>query len=140
MKEKLARFTWGVGIQTFRLTRKVNLSTRLEPAFWKLARLVPSTKGEVDATLSFGMILRMPPGYRDARTVAVGLFQRDETRLFERLVRPAMTVVDVGAYVGYFTLLGSHLVGASGRVYAFEPDEEAFQYLRHNVEANGRRN
>src|SRR3989442_6518964 len=106
MKDRFAGFPGGVGIRAFRLSRKFNLSTRLEPAFWRLARLVPSMKGEVETTLPFGMTFRMPPGYRDARTVAVGLFQKDETRLFERLARPGMTIVDVGAYVGYFTLLG----------------------------------
>jgi FkbM family methyltransferase len=140
VKEKLVGFTWGVGIRAFRLSRRVNLSTRLEPAFTKLASLVPSTKGEVETSLPYGMTLRMPPGYRDARTVAVGLFQQDETKLFERLARPGMTVVDVGAYVGYFTLLSSHLVGASGRVFAFEPADEAYRYLVDNIEANGCRN
>lgn len=140
MKEKVVRFTWGVGIRAFRLSRRVNLSTHLEPAFWRLASLVPSTKDEVETTLPFGMTLRMPPGYRDARTVTVGLFQRDEARLFERLTRRGMTVVDVGAYIGYFTLLSSHLVGGSGRVFAFEPADEAYRYLLHNIEANGCRN
>jgi FkbM family methyltransferase len=139
-KERLARFAWGVGIRTFRLTRKINISTHLEPAFWRLARLVPSAKGEVEANLHFGMTLRMPPGYRDARTVTLGLFQRDEARLFERLTRPGMAVVDVGAYIGYFTLLASHLVGSSGRVFAFEPQEDAYRYLLQNVETNACRN
>jgi FkbM family methyltransferase len=140
VKEAVSNFAWRAGIRAFRLTRKVNLSTRLEPAFWRLGQFVPSTKGELQASLPFGMTLRMPPGYRDARTVAVGLFQHDETRLFERLAHPGMTVVDVGAYAGYFTLLGARLVGASGRVVAFEPEPEAFQYLLGNVEANDCRN
>jgi FkbM family methyltransferase len=139
-KETLARFTWSVGIRAFRLTRKVNLSSHLEPAFWKLAGLVPTTKGEVVTKLPFGMTLRMPPGYRDARTVTVGLFQRDEARLFERLAQPGMAVVDVGAYIGYFTLLASHLVGPSGRVFAFEPEEDAYQYVLRNVATNACRN
>ena len=140
VKDRLARLTWGVGIQAFRLSRRVNLSTRLEPVFWKLASLVPETRGAVEARLPFGMTLRMPPGYRDTRTVVVGMFQQDETRLIERLTRPGMTVVDVGAYAGYFTLLGARLVGASGRVVAFEPEPQAFQYLVGNVEANDCRN
>jgi FkbM family methyltransferase len=140
MKEKLVRLTWGVGIRAFRLSRRVNLSTRLEPAFMRLARLVPSTQGEVQTTLPFGMTLRMPPGYRDARTVTVGLFQLDEAKLFQRLTRPGMTVVDVGAYIGYFTLLSSHLVGPTGQVFAFEPEADAYRYLLHNVEANNCRN
>jgi FkbM family methyltransferase len=48
-----------------------------------------------------------------------------------------MTFVDVGANVGYYTLLASHLVGDSGRVYAFEPNPKTFAYLRKNLAING---
>jgi len=44
-----------------------------------------------------------------------------------------MNVVDVGANVGYYTLLFSKLVGPSGMVYAFEPHPEIYELLRHNV-------
>jgi FkbM family methyltransferase len=47
-----------------------------------------------------------------------------------------MVVVDAGAYVGYFTLLASRLVGPSGRVFAFEPNPVGFRYLTDNVEQN----
>ncbi|MES2203228.1 MAG: FkbM family methyltransferase [Patescibacteria group bacterium] len=48
-------------------------------------------------------------------------------------IRKGMTVVDVGANLGYYTRLLSALVGSTGHVYAFEPDEENFAYLERNV-------
>jgi FkbM family methyltransferase len=45
-------------------------------------------------------------------------------------------VLDLGAHVGYYTVLASRLVGPSGRVYAFEPDPVSYRYLVLNVEAN----
>jgi FkbM family methyltransferase len=45
-----------------------------------------------------------------------------------------MTVFDVGAHAGLTTLELSQLVGPSGRVYAFEPDEDACRFLRMNIE------
>ena len=42
--------------------------------------------------------------------------------LFVSLLRPGMTVVDGGAHVGLYTLLGSRGVGARGSVFAVEPD------------------
>jgi FkbM family methyltransferase len=48
-----------------------------------------------------------------------------------------MTFVDIGAYVGYFTILASRWVGNAGHVYAFEPDSLAYQFLLRNIEANG---
>lgn len=50
------------------------------------------------------------------------------------------TFVDVGAHVGYYTLLAAKAVGDGGRVYAFEPDPGNFALLVRNVELNGFRN
>src|SRR5438477_6662951 len=120
MKDSLANLIWKSGIRTFRLTRRANLSAALEPLFVRMARFVPTSTEPQSATLPDGSILCMPPGYRDTRTVMVGLFQEAETTLFNRIVQPGMSFVDVGAYVGYFTVLASRLVGPSGHVYAFE--------------------
>lgn len=53
------------------------------------------------------------------------------------LVKPGQTVYDVGANIGFFTILCSRLVGPQGRVYAFEPIPQNLATLRHNVALNG---
>jgi FkbM family methyltransferase len=53
------------------------------------------------------------------------------------LVKPGQTVYDVGANIGFFTILCSRLVGPEGRVYAFEPIPQNLATLRHNVALNG---
>lgn len=53
------------------------------------------------------------------------------------LIEPGQTVYDVGANIGFFTMLCSRLVGPEGRVYAFEPIPENLATLRHNVVLNG---
>jgi len=119
----------------------MNSIARLEPFLWKLAQfLAPPPTTDTEVTSPLGIRMRLPAGYRDARSVALGLFQGDETRLFRNLVSTGMSVVDLGAYIGYFTLLAAHLAGPFGRVYAFEPDMKAFQYLLTNVELNSWRN
>ena len=50
------------------------------------------------------------------------------------------TVVDIGANIGYYTILLSKLVGDSGKVYAFEPGPKNFELLCKNVEMNNCRN
>ncbi|MEK6829347.1 MAG: FkbM family methyltransferase, partial [Nanoarchaeota archaeon] len=45
-------------------------------------------------------------------------------------------VLDVGAHIGYYTLLMSDLVGCNGKVFAFEPEPSNFNLLQKNVEIN----
>ncbi len=58
------------------------------------------------------------------------------TLLF-RLLRPGDTFVDVGAHIGYFSLLASKLVGAEGRVIAVEPDDANADRLEMHKQTNG---
>ena len=61
----------------------------------------------------------------------------DVKRIIESIVTEGQTVVDVGAHVGYFTLLMAKLVGPGGKVFAFEPHPILNQALVKNVAANG---
>lgn len=65
-----------------------------------------------------------------------GTYEREQTRLFERHLRPGATVLDVGAHVGYYTLLSSVLVGDAGRVHSFEPNPANAEFLRRHVRIN----
>lgn len=69
--------------------------------------------------------------------IASGSLEPFETQLFEQAVEPGMTVLDVGANIGYYTLIASRRAGPSGHVYAFEPNPETARALRANVRANG---
>lgn len=67
-------------------------------------------------------------------------WEPNETRWFVDSVRPGDTVVDIGANIGYYTVIAGKLVGDAGRVYAFEPDPVAFELLLRNVALNGLHN
>lgn len=56
------------------------------------------------------------------------------------LARPGDTVIDLGAHIGYYTLLLARRVGPVGRVLAFEPDPTNLAALAENVNVNGYRN
>jgi len=53
------------------------------------------------------------------------------------LVQPGWVCVDVGAHLGYFTLLMVHLAREKGRVFAFEAHPENFRWLQENMALNG---
>jgi FkbM family methyltransferase len=65
-----------------------------------------------------------------------GRYSPVETALMRMMLDPGMTFFDVGANIGYFSLLAAHLVGPGGRVLALEPDPRTFPRLRGNVQLN----
>lgn len=66
----------------------------------------------------------------------LGSYERDQQRVFESWVDKGDTVYDVGAHAGFYTLLGSVLVGSEGRVVAFEPVGENLNYLETHLRIN----
>jgi FkbM family methyltransferase len=59
-----------------------------------------------------------------------------EKRLVESLVRPGAHVVDVGANIGYYTLMFASLAGEDGRVWSIEPDPVNLQELEASIVAS----
>jgi FkbM family methyltransferase len=66
----------------------------------------------------------------------LGSYEAVKQRKIRELVRPGMLCWDVGANVGFYTLLLAELVGAGGRVFAFEPVPRNVELLRRHVEMN----
>lgn len=65
-----------------------------------------------------------------------GVYEPHVTRIFRENIKADSTILDIGANVGYFSLLGASLAG-KGRVFAFEPDPRNYQRLMANVYLNG---
>lgn len=68
---------------------------------------------------------------------ANGIFEEFETELVQREIQRGDVVLDLGANIGYYTLMFARLVGEEGKVYAFEPDPTNFALLKKNMRANG---
>jgi FkbM family methyltransferase len=75
--------------------------------------------------------------WRTLGKIRAGRLEPLETQLFTSRLEPGMVVVDIGANIGYYTLLGARAVGPSDRVYAFESDARSCVFLERNVRANG---
>ncbi|MGB5583898.1 MAG: FkbM family methyltransferase, partial [Gammaproteobacteria bacterium] len=56
-----------------------------------------------------------------------------ETEVFRRLCKPGDFVVDIGANIGWYSVIASRLLGSSGRVLSIEPDSSNLQLLRTNL-------
>lgn len=69
-----------------------------------------------------------------------GTYDALETALVQKNVKKGDVVIDIGAHIGYYTLLFAKLAGESGKVYAFEPSPANFALLKKNVKTNGYKN
>jgi FkbM family methyltransferase len=65
-----------------------------------------------------------------------GIWEPYESSLALDLLQPGQVFVDVGANIGYFSLLAAAVVGSAGKVFAFEPDPSNFQLLEASVRLN----
>lgn len=71
------------------------------------------------------------------RAIREGAYEPATTEIVRRLVRSGHTVVDVGANVGFFTMLAARCAGPTGCVLAFEPAPHNFRLLQKSVALNG---
>lgn len=81
-------------------------------------------------------MLLAPQGRYPSPDMVADRYEPATTRLFREVLAPGMVVVDIGANVGYFSLLAADLVGPSGKVYAVEPEPQNNAILRKNVDLN----
>lgn len=65
------------------------------------------------------------------------IWEPETTKIVKQHVKPGDTCLDIGASIGYFTLLMSSLTGPKGKVYAFEPMTRGYKYLCKNIKVNG---
>ena len=63
-------------------------------------------------------------------------YDKFEVECLKQIIKKGDIVVDLGANIGYYTLILAQLVGKSGHVYSFEPDPSNFEILSKNVKEN----
>lgn len=59
------------------------------------------------------------------------------TNYLKRFVSPGMTFVDIGANIGYFSMMAASIVGSFGKVFAFEPNQHNCQFIFNSASING---
>jgi FkbM family methyltransferase len=129
------------------------------PISWRRAIIGHPDNPSRVATLVHNLLNRIPPaesqvfacqgvleGYRMCidwnrfRSFVYGTWEPEVTCAISSTAKPGMTVIDIGAHIGYYTLIFAKCVGATGRVVAFEPLTVNFCLLRKKIELNKLRN
>jgi FkbM family methyltransferase len=102
---------------------------RLKDFYYAVMMLKAGGRG-IRSTLPHGEVIRSLPRHRHLS------WNPAEYEAFRAAVRPGATALDIGANVGAYSLLLGQWVGASGRVFAFEPAPAIFDGLSRHVALN----
>jgi FkbM family methyltransferase len=109
--------------------RLVSVPGGIQAGLLALYRLALTT-GVLSTRLGNGVFERSYLMYKQ-------LFEASHVRLLKDLVAPGTTIVDVGAFIGFFSLRFARWVSGSGKVLALEPDPTSLTRLRHRLERAG---
>lgn len=104
---------------------------------WAGAKLVPRDSlawVQIRNGTAQGLWLHLNP--RTGKTYFEGGGEREVQEALQQHLRAGMTFYDIGANIGFFSLLAARLVGKEGRVVAFEADPEIASRLREHVGRN----
>lgn len=119
-----------------RMIASVDQQTSASPF---IVRFGPEDVKRVDAG-GFSLLVDVCDTSVSPGLLSPGGYEPHLTAVFQRYCAKGMTVVDVGANVGYYTLLASRLVGPSGKVIAIEPNSENCRLLLSSVRESGASN
>jgi FkbM family methyltransferase len=84
-----------------------------------------------------GTFLADPASRLGNELISRGVYEASLTRKIQDNLKPGGVFIDVGANVGYFSVLASRLVGREGKVVAIEPQSRLVPLIDKNLEANG---
>ena len=72
----------------------------------------------------------------DSLNLHIGPHEPMEVNWTNNHIKSGDTVLDIGANIGYYTLMLSKAVGKTGKIYSFEPEPNNFELLKKNVSIN----
>ena len=125
---RLARVFAGRGLDEFSLVRKATDA---------LYRHVAKGKGTILCNIQGNNMLLGASDFVLSKTLYfTGVWEKEVTSLLRAITKEGTVFIDIGANIGYFTLLEARLVGKTGKVFAFEPDIDNYALLARNVALN----
>ena len=126
----------------FRFILKVHKKLPFVPFEKKLIKFYHNfqdKKGTVEVNMG-GINYKLDLNELIDNKVFYGNWEHETTSIFKRMIKPGMVVLDVGANMGYYTLLAAKLTGGIGRVIAFEPTSGGLKRLKKNILLNNFKN
>lgn len=112
----------------------------LKKAYAMVSKSVAPAKPIIIPVKTFKLLVNVNSHGLDGMAMKLMLDHEYEpvtTKAFEYIVHKGMNVVDIGANLGYYTILSSKLVGDDGTVWAVEPEPSNYDCLLNNILING---
>ncbi len=120
-KKCMKKFSFGYGLSKFYPIKIV--IKKIESNFKSDFAIVQGNKMFLDPGDSLDLSLR-------------GVYGELDTNIVKNEIKSGDIVIDVGANIGYYTLIFAKLVGNTGKVIAFEPEPKNFELLKKNIAVN----
>ena len=120
-KKCMKKFSFGYGISKFYPIKII--MKKIESNFKSDYAIVQGSKMFLDPGDSLDLSIN-------------GVYGELDTKIIREEIHEGDIVIDVGANIGYYTLIFAQLVGSSGKVFAFEPEPKNFEILKKNIEIN----
>jgi len=91
-----------------------------------------------EVTIAAGVLrgIRMILNLQSEKDYWLGTYEPDLQEAARQLIQPGMVVYDVGANIGYISLMAAHLANESGHVYSFEALPGNVERLKANIDLN----
>lgn len=95
-------------------------------------------KGLNEVEIAAGILrgMRMSLDLQTEKDYWLGTYEPDLQDAARQLIQPGMTIYDVGANIGYISLIAARLAGESGKVFSFEALPKNIERLKSNVQLN----
>lgn len=100
-------------------------------------RFIPIRRPVLLNLPDFKLYVRLDDWAVGARIAVKRGYEPHVTAVLRPLIEPGMVLVDIGANIGYYSLLAAARVGPGGKVIAFEPSAQNCELLRMSLAANG---
>ena len=120
-KKCMKKFSFGYGLSKFYPIKII--MKKIESNYKSDFAIVQGNKMFLDPGDSLDLSIR-------------GVYGELDTQIVKNEIKPGDVVIDVGANIGYYTLIFAKLVGNTGKVIAFEPEPKNFEILKKNVSIN----
>ncbi len=106
--------------------------------FARRGLLAPGSAGPPQLAAFDGFrLFASPDDLLIGRHVLAGQYEPEVEAVFRETLRPGMAVIDIGANIGFFTMLAASLVGPQGAVLAVEPNPDNARLIEASRRLNG---